>query len=89
VAQLSDMAPGGRLHCRSEHHPKSVSTDTMLFLAEQNGFFVYGCKLCTEILREPQIHVIGPGKLTMKIYENTRKATQIDRDSQGRITSFR
>ena len=89
MAKMSDFAPGGRLHCGSEHHPKHLSRDTMFFLEEKNGFFVFACKLCTEILRHPQIHVISRDNDAIHIYKNTRKAEFIDRDRAGKINSFR
>lgn len=89
MAKMSDYAPGNRLHCGSEHHPKHASKDTMYFLEEKNGFFVFACRLCTEILRQPQIHVISRSNNAIAIYKNTRKAEFIDRDNRGKITSFR
>lgn len=88
MARMSDYAPGGRLMCASEHHPKNVSRDTMYFLEEKNGFFVFACRLCTEILRRPQIHVISRSNHAVFIYRNTRKAEYIDRNNRGQITSF-
>lgn len=89
MSQMSDFAPGGRLHCGSQHHPKNVSTDTMYFLEERNGIFVFGCKLCTELTRQPQIHAIMRSHNGVEIYKNTRKADKIDRNEKGQIISFR
>jgi len=87
--KMSSLAPGGRLHCHSEHHPKNLSRDTMYFLEEKQGCFVFACKLCTEITRHPQIHAIMQSHSAVNIYKNTRKAAFIDRDTQGKIVSFR
>lgn len=89
MARMKDFAPGNRLHCGSENHPKHLSRDTMYFLEMKNGFFVFGCKLCTELTRKPQIHVIAENHNAQEIYKNTRKADHIDRDDKGRIVSFR
>ena len=89
MPKLSDFAPGGRLHCGSPVHPAHVSKDTMYFLEMKDGFFVFACKLCTEIQRRPQMHVISHSKSAVKIYQNTRRAEHIDRDNQGKIVSFR
>lgn len=89
MARMSDYAPGNRLHCGSEHHPKNVSTDTMYFLEENNGLFIFACKLCTELTRRPQIHAIMNTHNAVNIYKNTRKAASIDRDNRGRIISFK
>lgn len=86
---MRDFAPNHRLQCGSPAHPKGVSTDTMYFLEERNGFFVFACRLCTELLRRPQIHVISLSHGAVRIYKNTRKAAVIDRDNQGKIVSFR
>jgi len=89
MARISDFAPNGRLQCGSEHHPKHLSRDTMYFLEEKGGFFVFACRLCTEILRQPQIHVIARSQNAVHIYKHTRKAEYIDRDNRGKIISFR
>jgi Zn-finger protein len=89
MARMSEMAPGGRLHCGSPDHPAHMTRDTMYFLQEQNGFFVFGCRVCTEIHQQPQLHVVAASHGGRKIYKNTRKADHIDRNEQGRITSFR
>jgi hypothetical protein len=89
MAKMSELAPGGHLHCGSPAHPAHLSRDTMYFLEEKNGFFCFGCRPCTEIQRRPQIHVIAKSYGALKIYNNTRKAALIDRDSEGHIVSFR
>jgi hypothetical protein len=89
MARMSEMAPGGRLHCGSPSHPGHMTRDTMCFLQEQNGFFVFGCRVCTEINQQPQLHVVAATHGGRKIYKNTRKAAHIDRDAKGNITSFR
>jgi hypothetical protein len=89
MAKMSEMAPGGHLHCNSPAHPEHASRDSMLFLEEKDGFFCFGCKLCTELQRKPQLHVVSKSHGAMKIYKNTRKAATIDRDKQGNIVSFR
>ena len=89
MAKMTDYLDNGRLQCGSEHHPKNLSRDTMYFLNERDGFFVFACKLCTELLRRPQIHVISRSHNAVRIYQRTRKAEYIDRDSRGKITSFR
>jgi hypothetical protein len=89
MAQMSDYAPGNRLHCGSEHHPKNLSRDTMYFIEENQGLFIFACKLCTEIRRTMQIHAIMKNHNAVEIYRNTRKATSIDRDNRGRIVSFK
>lgn len=89
MAQIKDFLVNGRLQCGSDFHPPHLSRDTMYFLTTQNGFLVFGCKLCTELSRRPQIHVLSPGPATLQIYKRTRKAEHIDRDSRGKITSFR
>lgn len=86
---MSELAPGNRLHCGSEHHPKHANRDTMFFLEQKDGFFVFACRLCTEITRRPQIHVISQSQSAIAIYKNTRKAEHIDRDNKGAIISFR
>lgn len=89
MAKMSDMAPGGRLHCASPEHPENMSRDTMYFLELQGEMFCFGCKLCTEIKRSLQLHVIARDRGGIHIYQNTRKAENIDRDKKGNITSFR
>jgi hypothetical protein len=89
MARMSELAPGGRLQCGSPSHPAHLSKDTMYFLAVEKGFFVFGCRVCTEIHKTPQLHVVAATHGGRTIYKNTRKAEHIDRDSQGRITSFR
>jgi hypothetical protein len=89
MARMSEMAPGGRLQCGSPSHPQHMSHDTMYFLEQKNGFFVFGCRVCTEINRQPQLHVVAATHGGSNIYKRTRKAEHIDRDSKGRITSFR
>jgi hypothetical protein len=86
---MSDMAPGGKLHCGSPAHPEHLSRDSMFFLEEKNGFFCFGCRVCTEINRRPQLHVIAKSQGALKIHKETRKAAHIDRDNKGRIVSFR
>lgn len=86
---MSEMAPGGRLQCASLNHPRGSSTDTMFFLEENNGFFCFACRLCTETFRKPQLHVIAKSSGAVLIHKNTRKAASIDRDASGRIVSFR
>lgn len=89
MAQMSEMAPGGRLHCGSPQHPAHMSRDTMYFLEEKGGFFCFGCRVCTEISQRLQLHVIAKSHGAVRIHKQTRKAAHIDRDSQGRIKSFR
>jgi hypothetical protein len=89
MGQMSEMAPGGRLHCGSPDHPQHLNRDSMYFLEEKNGFFAFGCRVCTEIHRHIQLHVIAKSHGAVKIFNNTRKAAHIDRDKQGRIISFR
>jgi hypothetical protein len=87
--KMADVAPGNRLHCGSEALPFGMSRDTMYFLEQRNGYFVFACKLCTEIQRRPQIHVVSAAYNGREIYRNARKADFVDRDNQGRIVSFR
>lgn len=89
MARISDFAPAGRLLCFAQMHPKNLSRDTMFFLEEKGGFFVFGCSLCTELQRRPQIHVISKSQQGLRIYKHTRKAEKIDRDNSGKIVSFR
>lgn len=89
MPKMSEMAPGGRLQCGSPHHPAHVSTDTMYFLEQRSGFFTFGCKLCTELHRTPQLHVVAESHGARHILKQTRKAAHIDRDNKGRIVSFR
>jgi hypothetical protein len=89
MARMSEMAPGGRLMCGSPNHPAHLTRDTMYYLEQKNGFFCFGCRVCTEIHQQLQLHVVAATHGGAKIYKNTRKAGHIDRDSQGRITSFR
>lgn len=89
MAQISDFLMNGRLQCGAQSHPNHFSRDTMYFLTEKDGFFVFGCRLCTEIHRRPQIHVIARSQKAVRIYQGTRKAAHVDRDSRGQITSFR
>lgn len=89
MARMKDMAPGGRLQCGSPAHPAHLSRDTMYFLQEQQGFFVFGCRVCTEINQQAQLHVVAATHGGRQIYKNTRKAEHIDRDTKGNVTSFR
>jgi hypothetical protein len=89
MARMSEMAPGGQLHCGSPSHPAHLSRDTMFFLEQKEGFFCFGCRVCTEVNRRPQLHVIAKSHGALKIFKNTRKAAHIDRDNQGHIVSFR
>lgn len=88
MAKMSDLAPDGRLHCGSENHPAHLSRDTMYFLEEKGGFYVFACRLCTEIRRQLQIHVVSKSMGAERIQKRTRKAHTIDRDSRGKILSF-
>lgn len=89
MAAISDFLINGRLQCGSQTHPPNWSRDTMYFLIEKDGFFVFGCKACTELMRRPQIHVVSISQNAVKIYKRTRKAEHIDRDNRGKIVSFR
>jgi hypothetical protein len=89
MAAITDFTVNGRLQCGAQTHPQGWSRDTMFFLVEKDGFFVFGCKVCTELQRRPQIHVIARCQKAVPIYKNTRKAEKIDRDHRGQITSFR
>ena len=89
MARISDFTVNDRLQCGSHSHPHGWSRDTMLFLTEKDGFFVFGCKICTELQRRPQLHIIARCQRALPIYKNTRKAEYIDRDHRGEITSFR
>lgn len=89
MARITDFIMNGRLQCWSHTHPLGWSRDTMLFLTEKDGFFVFGCRVCTELQRRPQLHVIARSQKAIPIYKNTRKAEHIDRDNRGQIVTFR
>lgn len=89
MSKMDEYLAEGRLQCGSVNHPPSASRDTMYFLNEKNGFLCFGCKLCTEITRQPQLHILADNRDTRAIYSQTRKAEHIERDQQGNILSFR
>ncbi len=89
MATIAEYVVDGRLQCGSVNHPPGQTTDTMYFLSEKDGYFCFGCRLCTEITRQPQLHILADSRETRSIFSQTRKAEHIERDGQSRIVSFR
>lgn len=89
MASISEFVEDGRLQCGSVNHPPGQTRDTMFFLTEKNGMFCFGCNVCTELTRKPQLHILADSRETRAIHSQTRKARHIERDKQGNIVSFR
>jgi hypothetical protein len=89
MAQIGEYLENGVLQCKSVNHPPSMTTDTMYFLEEKNGFLAFGCRVCTELTKQPQLHILAVNKASKAIYQQTRKAEHIERNDQGKIVSFR
>jgi len=89
MAHIGEYLHDGRLQCGGVNHPQGQSRDTMYFLEKNGGFMAFGCKICTEIHRTPQLHFLAASKENTKILSKTRKAEKIERNEHGTIISFR
>lgn len=89
MANIAEYVEDGRLQCGSVNHPPSITKDTIYFLSEKDGYFCFGCRVCTEVTQHPQLHILADSRDTRSIYSQTRKAEHIERDGKGKIVSFR
>jgi len=90
MAHISESTINDVLQCGSVNHPAHLSRDTMYFLQAKDGFMAFGCKVCTEITGQPQMHILTVNDDARRIHARTRKAEHIERDpNTSRIVSFR